>query len=121
MKGAIGELDSTAKLYSSHVSRSAKIPKSPLDPDRVPKIGTFVTYNLVADGAVKTWAMLRSLLQILSDSEIFIEVGSLDDSMERIVGYSGVWIRGQNDEVDTAVSLLRESGSEVGLAEVILV
>lgn len=121
MEKAIKEVDSTAKLYSSHVSRSIKIPKSPLDPDRLPKIGTFITYNLVADGAVKTWAMLRSLLQILSESEIFIEVGALDDSMERLVGYSGVWIRGQNDEVDTVLSLLRESGSEVGVAEVVLV
>ena len=120
MKNAIGELDYTAKLYSSHVSRSTKIPKSPLDPDRVPKIGTFVTYNLVADGAVKTWAMLRILLQILSDSEIFIEIGGLDDSMERVVGYSGVWIRGQSDEVNTAVSLLRDAGPEVGVAEVVL-
>lgn len=121
MKKAIGELDSVAKLYSSHVSRSTKIPKSSLDPDRVPKVGTFITYNLVADGAVKTWEMLRSLLQILSESEIFIEIGSLDDSMERAVGYSGVWLRGQNDEVDMAVSLLRDSGAEVGVAEVILV
>lgn len=120
MKKAMEEMDSTAKLYSSHVSRSTNIPKPALDPDRLPKIGTFITYNIVADGAVKTWAMLRSLLEILSESEIFIEVGALDDSMERVVGYSGVWIRGQNDEVDTALSLLRESGSEFGVAEVVL-
>lgn len=118
---AIKALDDVAKKYSSKVERSKKVPKSGLDPDRMPTIGTFVTYNLVADGAVKTWAMLRSLIQILSESEMFVEVGGLDESMEDIVGFSGVWIRGQNDEVETVIHMLGESGSEVGAAEVVLV
>jgi hypothetical protein len=94
-ESAIKHLDSVAKDYPGTIEQTSKVPSAEYDEDRMPKIGTFVTYNLVGNGAAKTWSILRSLIQVLSKSEIFVELGGLDDSMSNIVGFSGIWIRGQ--------------------------
>jgi len=115
---ALSVVDDTIKLFDKMPERSTRVPKMERDPDAVPKVGTFSTANLVADGAVKTFSVLRKALEILGSTEIFVEVGGLDDSMERVVGFSGVWLRGQKDEVDMLLSLLQDAEMEFAVGEV---
>ena len=118
---ALASLDSVAREYPGAVERKSKVPSLKYDEDRMPKIGTFVTYNLVGNGAAPTYSILRSLVQVLSKSEIFVELGGLDDSMSNVVGFSGIWIRGQSDEVGAAIDLITEMGHEPMVAEVVLI
>ena len=118
---AISELDSVIKKFDASASVSRSIPRSTQDEDRVPKVGAFATYNIVSDGAAATLTTLRKLLQILGDNELFIEIGSMDDSLERIVGFSGIWIRGQRNEAESAIDLLLQSDSVFSVGEVVFI
>ena len=116
--GALSEIDEVARRFDSMPERTTKIPKLPQEEGRLPRVGAFGTYNIVADGAARTFMALRKLVEVLGSTEIFIELGAADDSLERVVGFSGIWIRGQKDETETAIALLQESGLDVAVGEV---
>ena len=115
---ALTALDDIIKQYENMPARSSVIPNAEREENPFPKVGSFSTFNLVSNGAAATFLTLRKLLEILSETEIFIEVGGLGESLNRVVGFSGVWLRGQKDEVDMAMRLLEDAKIEFAAGEV---
>jgi len=119
--GAMREIERVSRLYSDKIERVTRVPKGEGEEGRLPQIGGFSTFNVVDDGATRTLQTLASLYKILSETELFVEIGALDDSMDRVVGYSGIWIRGQTDEVAECLRLLSEMQPSALSVEVIQV
>lgn len=116
ISGSVKILDSVISKYGK-VSRM-KVVKPDNPEDRVPYAGSTSIVNFVGDGAVETFNVLKSVLLILNNNELFVEVGALDKSMQSVVGFSGVWIKGPPDEISSLSGLMVDHGSEFRVAEV---
>jgi hypothetical protein len=114
---AINIIDKVALDYGK--PEALKSIKAPKIKDREPAVASTSVVNIVGDGMIKTLLVLKSIIKLLNEVELFVTVGALDDSMQRIVGFSGVWIKGDSNEVDTLVQLLEDSGLDFRLAEVL--
>jgi len=114
----LSSLDEIIGTYERMPTRSSVIPNADREDNPFPKVGSFSTFNLVANGAAATFTMLRKLIEIMGETEVFIEVGGLGESLQKVVGFSGVWLRGQKDEVDMALRLLEDAEVEFAAGEV---
>lgn len=120
------KIDAALKALSSYALegervrfKDSKFKESDLPDDRVPRVGSSSIINLVGDGLTETVSVLGSVLKAANSHELFVNIAPLDKDIERVLGFGGVWIQGQSDEVDKLLLILDESDVEYAKAEVV--
>jgi hypothetical protein len=119
MSGALSLVDSIiAGLGGSKIK---KISAPAEDEEREPQVKSSSIINLVGDGTAETYTILRHVLSILSENEMFLTIAPLDEKSDRVLGFSGIWLSGSTEDLDRVVSILSGAGVEFGKAEMVKV
>tara|TARA_Y100000114_G_scaffold157143_1_gene187385 strand:- start:2339 stop:3886 length:1548 start_codon:yes stop_codon:yes gene_type:complete len=120
------KIDSALAALSAHAPngrkltfKDSKYKESESSDEKVPRVGSSSIVNLVGDGLSETIALMGSILKVANSHEIFVNIAPLDENLGRVLGFGGIWIQGQSDEVDFLLKVLDESDVEYAKAEVV--